>query len=67
MNNKKTFYATQGYEIIPCHIVSKKYRDDRGIYAANSRRDRRRFLVAYETIDEARKKVVEYEKQIKEE
>lgn len=56
-----TYYAAHNYEIIPCHLVAPKDRDSRGKYAANSKRDNRRFQVAYATIEEAREKVAEYE------
>ena len=56
-----TYYAAHNYEIIPCHLIAQKDRDDRGKYAANSKRDKRRFQVAYATIEEAREKVAEYE------
>ena len=61
--NKKrqVFYAVHDYEIIPCHIVARKDRDHRGKYAANSKRDKRRFQTAYNTIEEARREVVKYE------
>jgi hypothetical protein len=61
---RETYYAAHCYEIIPCHLVAKKDRDGRGKYAANSKRDKRRFQVAYKTREEAREKVVEYEQKM---
>ena len=61
MAYKTKFFATHCYEIIPCHLVAKKDRDSLGKYAANSKRDKRRFQTAFETYEEAREKVVEYE------
>lgn len=62
---KKIFYAVSGYDITPCHLVAPKDRDGRGKYAANSKRDKRRFHVAYSTKEEAEAKVVEYEMRLK--
>lgn len=59
---RKVFYAVHDYEIIPCHLVAKKDRDHRGKYAANSKRDKRRFQVAYENRDDAVDKVAKYER-----
>lgn len=61
----QTYFAVHNYEIIPCHLIAAKDRDERGKYAANSKRDKRRFQVAYKTIQEAREKVLEYEMKIK--
>lgn len=58
---RQVFWAVQGYEIIPCHLIARKDRDGRGKYAANSRRDKRRFTFAYASIDDAREEVAEYE------
>lgn len=44
---RQVFYAVHDYEVIPCHLIAKKDRDNRGKYAANSKRDKRRFHVAY--------------------
>ena len=59
---RQVFWAVHNYEVIPCHIVTKKDRDGRGKYAANSKRDKRRFQVAYEDIKVARDKAIEYKK-----
>lgn len=64
---RQIFYATHGYEIIPCHVIAKKDRIDGRQYAANSKRDKRRFQTAYATIEEAREKVVEYENKMRSE
>jgi len=61
---RQVFYAVHNYEIVPCHIISPKDRDERGKYAANSRRDNRRFQVAFSNIEDARKLVIEYEDKI---
>ena len=57
---RQTFYAVHHYEIIPCHIIARKDRTDGRKYAANSKRDKRRFQFAYATIEEARDRAVEY-------
>ena len=44
---RKVFYAVHDYEIIPCHIIARKDRDGRGKYGANSKRDKRRFLIRF--------------------
>lgn len=62
---RKVFYAVHDYEIIPCHLVAKKDRDGRGKYAANSKRDKRRFQTAYENRDDAVEQVVKYERYMK--
>lgn len=62
MSTRKVFYAVHDYEIIPCHLVAKKDRDHRGKYAANSKRDKRRFQVAYENRADAVDKVAKYER-----
>lgn len=62
---RKTFYAVHDYEIIPCHLIAKKDRTDGRKYAANSKRDKRRFETAYESINEARDKVAAFEVFIK--
>lgn len=46
----KIYYATHNYEIIPCHLIARKDRDARGKYAANSKRDNRRFNTAFTNI-----------------
>lgn len=58
---KATFYAVHHYEIIRCHLTGKRTKEGKPIYAANSKRDKRKFLEAYLDIEEARKKAVEYE------
>ena len=58
---RQVFYAVHDYEVIPCHLIAKKDRDFRGKYAANSKRDKRRFHVAYADPEEAHKRVAEYE------
>lgn len=58
---RQLFYAVHRNEIIPCHLVAPKGRDGRGKYAANSKRDKRRFQTAYADRREAEKLVVEYE------
>jgi len=58
---RQVFWAVHNYEIIPCHLIAKKDRDGRGKYAANPRRDKRRFQSAFADPEEARKKVIEYE------
>ena len=59
---RKTFYAVHDYEIIPCHLIAKKDRDGRGKYAANSKRDKRRFETAYESKDDAMEQTAKYER-----
>ena len=59
---RKVFYAVHDYEIIPCHLIAKKDRDGRGKYAANSKRDKRRFQIACENRDDAVEQVVKYER-----
>lgn len=59
---RKVFYAVHDYEIIPCHIIARKDRDHRGKYGANSKRDKRRFHIAYESYEEAREQVIKYER-----
>lgn len=58
---RQVFWAVHDYEIIPCHIIAKKDRDGRGKYAANSKRDKRRFQTAYANLDDAIKAVARYE------
>jgi len=58
---RQVFWAIHDYEVIPCHIVAKKDRDSRGKYAANSKRDKRRFQTAYTNLDDALKAVAQYE------
>lgn len=62
---KKVFYAAHCYEIIKCHLIAKKDRDGRGKYAANSKRDKRRFQIAFPTYEEAQEKVIEYAEKMK--
>lgn len=57
----RIYYATHNYEIIPCHLIARKDRDARGKYAANSKRDNRRFHTAFTNRKEAQKQVIEYE------
>lgn len=64
---RKIYYAVNGYTITPCHLIAPKDRDSRGKYAANSKRDKRRFQIAYETLAEAKAKVIEYENRMKSE
>lgn len=59
--NRITYYAVHRGEIIPCHLIARKDRDGRGKYAANSKRDKRRFPEAFTTIEEARDKAVQYQ------
>lgn len=59
---RTVFYAVHRNEIIPCHLIAKKDRDGRGKYAANSKRDKRRFQTAYENRDDAIEQVVKYER-----
>ena len=58
---RQVFWAVHKYEVIPCHLIAKKDRDGRGKYAANSRRDKRRFQIAYSDPEEAHRHVAEYE------
>lgn len=58
---RQVFWAVHRNEVIPCHIIAKKDRDGRGKYAANSKRDKRRFQTAYANCDDAYKAVVQYE------
>jgi len=58
---RKTFYAVHDYEIIPCHLIAKKDRTDGRKYAANSKRDKRRFQTAYANPDDAHNAVAQYE------
>lgn len=53
-------YAVHRYEIIPCHYIGKSKKGNK-VYKANSKRDKRRFTDVYDTIEEAREKVVAYE------
>lgn len=61
-NFRKIYYAVHCGEIVPCHLIAKKDRDERGAYAANSKRDKRRFQVAYEDINIARDNAIEYKR-----
>lgn len=58
---RKIYYAVHCGEIVPCHLIAKKDRDGRGKYAANSKRDKRRFLTAYANPEDAHNAVVRYE------
>ena len=58
---RQVFWAVHNYEIIPCHLIAKKDRDERGKYAANSKRDKRRFQTAYANPEDAHKAVAQYE------
>ena len=51
---RKTFYAVHGGHVVPCHLVARQDRDERGPYAADSKRDKRRFQTAYGSLAEAR-------------
>lgn len=57
----RNYYAVHNYEIIPCHLIAKKDRYDGRKYAANSKRDKRRFAEASATLEEAQDKVIKYE------
>ena len=59
---RQVFWAVHDYEVIPCHIIAKKDRDGRGKYAANSKRDKRRFQTAFADPEEAHKAVMRLEK-----
>lgn len=61
---RQVFWAVRDYEVIPCHLIAKKDRDSRGKYAANSRRDKRRFQTAFADPDDAHKAVERYKKYI---
>lgn len=58
---RQVFWAVHNHEVIPCHIIAKKDRDGRGKYAANSKRDKRRFQTAYANPDDAHKVASQYE------
>lgn len=58
---RQVFWAVSGYEIVQCHLIAKKDRDERGKYAANSRRDKRRFKTAYADPEKAYAAVAKYE------
>lgn len=60
--SRRVFYAVHNYEIIPCHLIAKKDRDGRGKFAANSKRDKRRFQTAYTNLEDARDEVAKYER-----
>ena len=60
--SRRVFYAVHDYEIIPCHLIAKKDRDGRGKFAANSKRDKRRFQTAYTNLEDARDEVAKYER-----
>jgi len=62
MKERKTYYAIHDYEIIPCHLIARKDRIDERRYAANSKRDKRRFVEAFETLEEAQKKLAIFER-----
>lgn len=58
---RQVFWEVHRNEVITCHIIAKKDRDGRGKYAANSKRDKRRFQTAYANRNDAYKAVVQYE------
>ena len=58
---RQVFWAVHDYEVIPCHIIAKKDRDSRGKFAANSKRDKRRFQNAYSSREDAENAVAQYE------
>ena len=58
---RQVFYAVHDYEVIPCHLIAKKDRDGRGKYAANSKRDKRRFQAAFANPEDAYQVVAKYE------
>lgn len=58
---RQVFYAVHGVEVIPCHLVSRKDRDGRGKYAANSKKDKRRFQTAYADPEKAVAEVIRNE------
>lgn len=58
---KQVFWAVHDYEVIPCHLIAKKDKDSRGKYAANSKRDKRRFQNAYSSRKDAENAVAEHE------
>lgn len=60
--SRRVFWAVHHYEIIPCHLIAKKDRDGRGKFAANSKRDKRRFQTAYTNLEDARDEVIKYER-----
>ncbi len=60
MKTRKTYFAVFHGKIIPCHLIDKAHRDERGAYAANSRRSKHRFQVAYKDYETARAKAIEY-------
>lgn len=62
---RKVFYAVHRNEVVPCHLIAKKDRDGRGKYAANSKRDKRRFQTAYESKDDAMEQTAKYERYMK--
>lgn len=59
---RQVFYAVHNGQIVPCHLIAKKDRDGRGKYAANSKRDKRRFQVAYANPEIARDVAIQYQK-----
>lgn len=63
---RQVFYAVDNGHIVPCHLIAHKDRDSRGKYAANSKRDKRRFQTAYDNYDDAlaeAAKIQEYKSQ----
>lgn len=58
---RQVFWAVNKNEVIPCHLIAKKDRDGRGKYAANSKRDKRRFQAAFADPEEAHKAAAQYE------
>lgn len=61
---KPIFFAVHRYEIIPCHLIARKDRTDGLRYAANSKRDNRRFRTAFSDYAQASRAVEQYEKAI---
>lgn len=58
---RQVFWAVHNYEVIPCHLIAKKDMDSRGKFAANSKRDKRRFQTAYTNPEDAHNEVAKYE------
>lgn len=57
---RTVFYAVHRNEVVPCHLIAKKDRDGRGKYAANSKRDKRRFQTAYADRESAVDQAIKY-------
>ena len=58
--SRKTYYAVSHGHVVKCHLINKADRDGRGKYAANSKRDKRRFQEAYEDEAVARDKAISW-------